>query len=529
MVRRDSKANAHRDLDRLRGRPHRHLPQRVAARIADAIDHLAPALLDFFARDAAVLHQRIGVAVAPRFPDAGERVALHAQRIDDDVVGGDVGYAEVVEEREGLASDVEIAADTRGVTRRKPLPEAVRIEIGRMAKQHSVILGDDVNASARTKHAPDLLQHARGIGNCLDQMPADHVVERRTIERKRQRVANLESNALSELRAASARQREMRLLEVDADERRIRKRCGESRGNFAGAASDVEHAAFRRMALENRLLLRPDRLRLRGEVPHHRLVRHLFRLRAARMHGWRFYVARPPLQPELLQVMIYVFVHRLAPLPPRHRTEERVRLFARRLGAAFDELGDQVDELLPLRREVALVSNDERWIRRTVTAERLLAEDRLSEERHQDLADQLLLHGTIARRRLQSSRAMRDHLRGIHLSPLTLRVRRERAEPLEKRRAVRVVEERFHRAIVTSVGKKNSCDAADCILRTFPGSALIPFLLRMETSTLPSTMNDDELGIEGLTDDDAKFSGSRFGEVRDAVFANPYQKVWGAA
>jgi hypothetical protein len=42
-------------------------------------------------------------------------------------------------------------------------------------------------------------------------------------------------------------------------------------------------------------------------------------------------------------------------------------------------------------------------------------------------------------------------------------------------------------------------------------------------------MSDDALGIEGLTDDDAKFSGSRFGEVRDAIFANPYQKVWGAA
>ncbi|HEV7919999.1 MAG TPA: hypothetical protein VGR02_04320 [Thermoanaerobaculia bacterium] len=31
---------------------------------------------------------------------------------------------------------------------------------------------------------------------------------------------------------------------------------------------------------------------------------------------------------------------------------------------------------------------------------------------------------------------------------------------------------------------------------------------------------------EGLTDDDRKFTGSRFAEVRDAVFANPYQKVW---
>ncbi|HEV7426203.1 MAG TPA: hypothetical protein VGQ46_07525 [Thermoanaerobaculia bacterium] len=38
-------------------------------------------------------------------------------------------------------------------------------------------------------------------------------------------------------------------------------------------------------------------------------------------------------------------------------------------------------------------------------------------------------------------------------------------------------------------------------------------------------MNDD-LGIEGLADDDVKFAGSRFAEVRDAIFANPYHPVW---
>ncbi len=37
------------------------------------------------------------------------------------------------------------------------------------------------------------------------------------------------------------------------------------------------------------------------------------------------------------------------------------------------------------------------------------------------------------------------------------------------------------------------------------------------------------LGVQGLTDSDRRFAGSRFGEVRDAIFANPYKKVWGAA
>jgi hypothetical protein len=36
-------------------------------------------------------------------------------------------------------------------------------------------------------------------------------------------------------------------------------------------------------------------------------------------------------------------------------------------------------------------------------------------------------------------------------------------------------------------------------------------------------------GTEGLTDADRGYRGSRFSEVRDAVFANPYRPVWGAA
>jgi hypothetical protein len=36
-------------------------------------------------------------------------------------------------------------------------------------------------------------------------------------------------------------------------------------------------------------------------------------------------------------------------------------------------------------------------------------------------------------------------------------------------------------------------------------------------------------GAEQVTDDDRAYIGSRFAEVRDALFANPYQKVWGGA
>jgi hypothetical protein len=42
-------------------------------------------------------------------------------------------------------------------------------------------------------------------------------------------------------------------------------------------------------------------------------------------------------------------------------------------------------------------------------------------------------------------------------------------------------------------------------------------------------MEAEFFGIEGITDEDRAYKGSRFAEVRDAIFANPYQKVWGRA
>lgn len=42
-------------------------------------------------------------------------------------------------------------------------------------------------------------------------------------------------------------------------------------------------------------------------------------------------------------------------------------------------------------------------------------------------------------------------------------------------------------------------------------------------------MEPDYFGIEQITEEDRAYKGSRFSEVRGALFANPYQKVWGRA
>ena len=41
--------------------------------------------------------------------------------------------------------------------------------------------------------------------------------------------------------------------------------------------------------------------------------------------------------------------------------------------------------------------------------------------------------------------------------------------------------------------------------------------------------DDVDIGSEQFNEDDRRYSGSRFREVVDALFANPYQSVWGRA
>jgi hypothetical protein len=42
-------------------------------------------------------------------------------------------------------------------------------------------------------------------------------------------------------------------------------------------------------------------------------------------------------------------------------------------------------------------------------------------------------------------------------------------------------------------------------------------------------MSSNSFGIEAITDEDRAYSGSQFSDVQKALFANPYQKVWGSA
>ena len=91
----------------------------------------------------------------------------------------------------------------------------------------------------------------------------------------------LEARAVAERRAADARPFEMIVDDVDAEQARTPEHPGKAHGDLARAAAGIKDVrlVWQPVAREERLLLWPDGVRLRGEIADHRLVRHLLPLR----------------------------------------------------------------------------------------------------------------------------------------------------------------------------------------------------------------------------------------------------------
>src|SRR5262245_24522834 len=70
-------------------------PRRVAGGVPDRVDHVGEVTAYLVDREARVVGDRIGVAVAPRLPDRGEDLPLDAQCVDHDKVERDVADAEI--------------------------------------------------------------------------------------------------------------------------------------------------------------------------------------------------------------------------------------------------------------------------------------------------------------------------------------------------------------------------------------------------------------------------------------------------
>src|SRR5258707_1231044 len=81
-------------------------------------------------------------------------------------------------------------------------------------------------------------------------------------------------------RASAAGPFEMIVDDVDPEQARTPEHAGKAHGDLAGAAAGIKDVRLVRqtVAREERLLLWPDGVRLRGEIADHRLVRHLLPL-----------------------------------------------------------------------------------------------------------------------------------------------------------------------------------------------------------------------------------------------------------
>jgi hypothetical protein len=154
-----------------------------------------------------------------------------------------------------------------------------------VAPEHAVVFGDQVQAAAGLEHAHHLLDRAARVGQRLQHVPADRQIELRILEREVHRVVALEPDSVAEGRVLRARPLEVGFLEIHAGEAGLREEAREPGEDLSGPAADVEGEGRGRMALEDRFLVRPDGLDLRGQVADHRLVRHLLRLRAVWVHG----------------------------------------------------------------------------------------------------------------------------------------------------------------------------------------------------------------------------------------------------
>src|SRR5205823_4261665 len=150
---------------------------------------------------------------------------------------------------------------------------------------------------------------------------------------------------------------------------------------------------------------------------------------------------RGSLRAELAEVVVDVLVHQLAPLLAAELSKEGVSLFAGRVFTPLREAVDEIREPRSLRRKIPLVGDDEGRVGRSVPAERLLAQDGGSDEGSENLAQELLLHRPVAGGRLQRARAVTEHLRRSHLSPLPRDVGLQVRDARQERLAVLGVEE----------------------------------------------------------------------------------------
>lgn len=165
-------------------------------------------------------------------------------------------------------------------------PEIIRIESSRFEIDHQIVFGDQVQPPAAPCDAHELGDGAIGVGNRLKHVAAHDEIELRARKTEIENTAVLESHALAERSASRPGHVEMAVDDVDAKHAGLGKQLRQSLRNLSCAAACIQHVRVGRKAvpLEECFLLRPDRVGLRGEIAHHRLVGHFPGLRIEIVH-----------------------------------------------------------------------------------------------------------------------------------------------------------------------------------------------------------------------------------------------------
>src|SRR2546430_17203128 len=103
---------------------------------------------ELLAADRRVSRHGIRETIPPRYPDRRERLARHAKRIDDDIVDGDVGEAETMQDAVGLPADAQVRSDRFAELPRASIPEVIRIEPPRLEIDHQIVFDNQVQPAA---------------------------------------------------------------------------------------------------------------------------------------------------------------------------------------------------------------------------------------------------------------------------------------------------------------------------------------------------------------------------------------------
>ena len=180
-----------------------------------------------------------------------------------------------------VASDEQIGLGFLAERLRHVVPEPPRIQRAALEVQHAVVFGNQVQPSARAGHPREFGDHAVGMRDRMQHVAADDEIERAIRRVQLEHALVLEGHPRSQRRGASARERQVRVDDVDAEDKRLRVQLAEAEGDLARATAGVEDSQLPREIVppEQLDLLRPDCIRLRREIADHRLVRHLLCLR----------------------------------------------------------------------------------------------------------------------------------------------------------------------------------------------------------------------------------------------------------